>query len=337
MRFKLRKWSGNPVLSPLPDSEWQSLSVCNPGAWYEDGTFYLLYRAAGNDPEHIIRLGLATSQDGFHFERASDQPVFDISPDGPDGGCVEDARIVKFDGIYYVTYAYRPYPPGRYWEADRGYTRPKLPATAPAVERTNATSSGLAATKDFRTWRRLGRITRAGLDNRDVILFPEKIGGRYVMLHRPDQWVGPDYGCEQLSIWLAFGDDLLSWGDDVLLATGEQQWESGKLGGSTPPLRTDAGWLTIYHAVGSDWRYRVGVMMLDLEDPRRVVARAPDFIMEPEAKHETEGIYAGCVFPTGNVVVDGTLFVYYGAGDRFVGCATAPIQELVDYVMQYRK
>ena len=119
MDLRLGKYEGNPVLSPLPGSPWQDLSVCNPGAWYEDGTFYLVYRAAGNDPEHIIRMGLATSSDGLQFERASEKPVFDVSQEGPDGGCVEDARIVKFDGIYYMTYAYRPYPPGRYWEANR--------------------------------------------------------------------------------------------------------------------------------------------------------------------------------------------------------------------------
>ncbi len=336
MGFKLEKWEGNPVLSPKPGSPWEDLAVCNPGAWYEDGKFYLLYRAAGDDREHVIRMGLAVSEDGLHFERASDQPAFAPHPDGPDGGCVEDARIVKFDDIYYVTYAYRPYPPGRYWERDRDYRPPKFPDTAPLIERTNQTNTGLAATKDFRTWRRLGRIMPSTLDDRDVIIFPEKIAGRYVMLHRPMQWVGPDYGCDRPSIWLAFADDLLTWGDDVLLVTAEFEWEGGKIGGSTPPLRTSEGWLTLYHAVGADWRYRIGVMMLDLEDPSRIVARAPDFIMEPEFDYEIEGFYQGCVFPTGNVIVDGTLFVYYGGADRFVCCATAPVQDLIDYVMQYR-
>jgi len=175
------------------------------------------------------------------------------------------------------------------------------------------------------------------MDNRDVILFPERVGGRFAMLHRPVPWVGAEYGCDCPSIWLAFGDDLLTWGDDVLLAAPEQEWESRKLGGSTPPLLTDEGWLTIYHAVGPDYRYRVGVMMLDREDPRRVIARSPRYIMEPEFDYETKGFYQGCVFPTGNVVVDGTVYVYYGGADRFIGCATARLQDLVDYVMQYSR
>lgn len=336
MSFRLEKWTGNPVLSPLPGSEWQDLSVCNPGAWYEDGTFFLLYRAAGSDPQHIIRIGLATSRDGFHFTRASDRPVFGVSPEGPDGGCVEDPRIVKYGDTYYVTYAYRPYPPGRYWETERECRPPSLPPDAPLVERANQTNTGLATTRDFRAWRRLGRMTRADLDNRDVILFPEQVGGRYVLLHRPMQWVGERYGCEHPSIWLAFGDDPLTWGEDVLLAKAEQDWER-KIGGSTPPLRTEAGWLTLYHGVDASGTYRVGALMLDLADPRRVLARTPTPVMEPAFEYETVGIYAGCVFPTGNVVVGDTLFVYYGGADRFIGCATASLSALVDHVMRDRR
>lgn len=109
--MKLKKFEGNPILTPFPGNEWESLVTCNPGVYYDNGTFYMLYRAAGNDTEHVIRLGLATSKDGFHFERQSDKPVFAPSLDGPDAGCVEDPRIVKFDNEYYITYAYRPVPP----------------------------------------------------------------------------------------------------------------------------------------------------------------------------------------------------------------------------------
>lgn len=109
--MKLKRCADNPVLSPLKKNAWESLSVCNPGAWYEDGTFYLLYRAAGEDKEHIIRFGLAVSKDGFHFERVSDKPVLSPVIDSPDSGGIEDPRIVKFDDVFYITYAYRPFPP----------------------------------------------------------------------------------------------------------------------------------------------------------------------------------------------------------------------------------
>ena len=111
--MKLLRYGGNPILSPNPANEWENLVVCNPGVILDDGVFYMLYRAAGDDEKHVIRFGLATSTDGFHFQRVSDRPVFGPSADGPDSGCVEDARIVKFGDTFYVTYAYRPMAPGR--------------------------------------------------------------------------------------------------------------------------------------------------------------------------------------------------------------------------------
>ena len=88
--MKLKKFEGNPILSPSEKNDWESLVTCNPGVFYDNGMFYMLYRAAGNDREHVIRLGLATSRDGFYFERHSDRPAFSPSVDGPDSGCVED-------------------------------------------------------------------------------------------------------------------------------------------------------------------------------------------------------------------------------------------------------
>ena len=331
----LTKFRGNPILSPNDENEWESLVTCNPGVYFDKGVFYMLYRAAGDDAEHVIRLGLATSTDGFPFERASRQPVFEPGTDNFDSGCVEDPRIVKFDDDYYVTYAYRPFPPGQYWRF--GHDEVQLPDCgphAPAAIARNLGNSALAVTTDFRRFRRLGRITSPVLDDRDVILFPEKIGGRYVMLHRPKEYVGEPYGVSYPSIWLKFSDDLLDWEkkESHLLVTGrEGTWEE-KIGGSTPPLRTDRGWLLIYHGVEHGGRgfYRAGALLLDLENPLRIIARSPGFILEPEHDYELEGYYKGCVFPTGNVIVDDTLFVYYGGADKYVGVATCNVQELLD-------
>ena len=112
--MKLERYDGNPILSPNPKNAWESEVTTNPGAWYDEktGTVYLLYRAAGADPEHKIHLGLAVSNDGYNFERTSDQPVFSPSVDGFDAGCVEDPRIVRMGNYFYVTYACRPFPPG---------------------------------------------------------------------------------------------------------------------------------------------------------------------------------------------------------------------------------
>ncbi|MEP1779826.1 hypothetical protein [Reichenbachiella sp.] len=332
--MKLKKNSENPILSPNPNNSWENLAVCNPGAWYEDGKFYLLYRAAGDDEDHLIHFGLAVSDDGFTFKRVSDQPVFSPSSDGPDAGCVEDARIVKFDDYYYVTYAYRPFPPGQYWTmAPDQVNVANHGQNAPAVVNKNIANTGLAITKDFKSFKRLGRMTETVLDDRDVILFPEKINGKYALLNRPKEWIGPDYGCKYPAIWLTLSDDMMNWdySTSVMVIQGEEAWEE-KIGGSTPPLYTEDGWLTLYHGVDNKGIYRVGAMLLDLENPAKVLAKTKDFIMEPEFDYENEGLYNGCVFPTGNVIVDNTLYVYYGAADQYCGVATCKVDELVGFI-----
>ena len=335
--MKLQKYENNPVLTPNSANAWENLVTTNPGAWYENGTFYLLYRAAGNDKEHVIRFGLATSRDGFRFKRESDQPVFTPSQDGYDSGCVEDPRIVKFGENYYVTYAYRPFPPGEYWKfADDEVLLPPSDCFTPLAVRRNLGNTALATTKDFRSWRRLGRLTSPCLDDRDVILFPEQVGGRYVMLHRPKEYIGEKYGPKFPAIWIKFSEDLLEWENKpshLLIEGIEGTWEE-KIGGSTPPLKTDDGWLVLYHGVdcGGTGLYRVGALLLDLNDPLKVLARTPEPILEPEFDYETEGFYNGCVFPTGNVIVNDTLYVYYGAADRNVGVAVCPVSELLRHL-----
>ena len=336
--MKLKKFSGNPILRPLETNSWENLIVCNPGAWYENGIFYLLYRAAGDDEDHVIRFGLATSKDGYNFTRENDLPCFGPSKEGPDSGCVEDARIVKFDDYYYITYAFRPFHPGQYWRFNHDEVlTPEMGENAPVFLKKNIANSALAITKDFKTWRRLGRITQSNLDDRDVIIFPEKINGKYVMLHRPKEWIGVGYGPKYPAIWIRSSDDLLNWEEPstVLIEGIEESWEE-KVGGSTPPIKTDKGWFLLYHGVEKGGRgyYRVGALMLDLNDPTKVIARTRNFIMEPEFDYELEGYYSGCVFPTGNIVKDGILYVYYGGADKYVGVATADFDELVNKLLK---
>ena len=333
--MKLQRHTDNPILKPHPSNPWENLVVCNPGVIHHDGQFHMLYRAAGDDKDHVIHFGLATSRDGIHFERQSDQPILSPSTDGPDAGCIEDPRIVKLDGHFYITYAYRACKPGQYWlAADNSAYNPR-DSSLPPLFGENMTASGLLLSDDLRTFRRLGRITRSDVDDRDVILFPEKIGGKYVMLHRPMQWAGPDFENKYPAMWLCYSDDLLTWSESTLLAKGEFAWEN-KIGGSCPPIRTEHGWFVIYHAVDSKGIYRVGVMMLDLEDPSKVIARTPEPIMEPEEDFEWNGLYPhGVVFPTANVVVDDLLYVYYGAADQRIGVATADFAALVEHVMNH--
>ena len=333
--MKLQRYHGNPLLSPNADNWWEALAVFNPAAWYdeEEKQVVLLYRAAEAGPEYKCYFGLAKSCDGYRFERVSDDPAFSPSVDGYDASTVQDPRMVKIGEYYYITYACRHFPFGQFWvpEASR-YKPPVCPEDFPRYLRKNATSTGLLLTRDFKTYIRAGRLTDPLVDDRDVVLFPEKIKGKFVMLHRPLEWVGDRYGTSQPAVWISLADDLLGFRTSRFLATGKHDWECGKIGINTPPIKTPDGWLTIYHAVGDDAYYRLGAMLLDLEEPWKVTHRTREWIMQPEEDYEIEGFYRGCVFPCGKVVIDGTLFVYYGGADTYVALATCPLEELLVYL-----
>lgn len=155
------------------------------------------------------------------------------------------------------------------------------------------------------------------------------------------QWVGPEYGTDHPGIWLCFSEDLETWSELILIAKPEFDWEDNRIGGSTPPLRTDAGWLVFCHGVQTEDRatrrvcYRLGAMLLDVDDPTQVIARTSQPIMEPEAYYEKFGLYVpNVIFPTANVVKDGLVYLYYGVCDTAIALATAPLDALVARVLR---
>jgi predicted GH43/DUF377 family glycosyl hydrolase len=336
--MKLQRYDGNPILSPHPKHPWEDLAVFNPAAWYDEKKkeVLLLYRTGESHADYKCYFGLATSRDGYHFERVGDQPVLSPSIEGFDGATIQDPRLIKMGDWFYVTYACRHYPFGQFWipEVKRRYEVPDCPPEFPRYLRKNATLTGLAMTRDFKSWVRAGWLTDPLLDDRDVILFPEKVGGKFVMIHRPLEWVGPDYGTEHACAWISLADDLLGFprAGSRLLIKNKYPWEAFKMGVNTPPIRTPHGWFTLYHAVGPDKYYRLGALLLDLEEPWRVVHRTPDWLMEPETDYEIEGFYRGVCFPCGTAVIDGTLFVYYGGGDEYCALATCPFDELITHL-----
>jgi len=333
---KLQRFQGNPILSAHPDHPWEDLAVFNPAAWYdqEKKEVLLLYRAAESHPEYKCYFGLATSKDGYTFERVSHEPVIGPSDNGFDASTIQDPRMVKMGDTYFITYASRFYPFGQFWApAQERYQWPAVPEDYPRFLRENATSTGLLLTRDFKRFIRAGRLTDPLLDDRDVILFPEKISGDYWLMHRPLEWVGPEYGTDFPAVWISRAHDMMGFRKSELLITPKYDWGNGKIGINTPPIKTAHGWLTLYHAVGKDLHYRIGALLLDLENPARVLHRTADWIMQPEADYELNGFYQGCVFPCGKVVIDNTLFVYYGGADKVVGLATCNLDDLLDYLI----
>ena len=209
-------------------------------------------------------------------------------------GC-EDPRVVRIEGVYYINYS--------------------------SVSDVGICTS-LARTLDFNTVEKLGLIFAP--DNRDVCLFPERIGGCYWALHRP---APTHFGSP--GIWVAKSPDLIHWGDHKsLLDTSGGGWDQRKVGGGAPMLKTAKGWLQIYHGVDQAQRYCLGALLLDLEDPTRIIARMSDPLMEPVAKYEREGFFGNVVFTCGATIRDEILHIYYGAADEVMGLATIPLRTL---------
>ncbi len=331
----------NPIVRPGL-YEWRMATVFNPGVIYEDGRFFMYERAAGKLRPFHCYIGMLESRDGVHFRHVKDEPVF--TPEMADSpyGSVQDPRVVKIDDTYYMTFAFRPYA-WSYHPTGLGVpecSAAKFPGFSGKPE-DNQSRSGIAVSKDRVHWDFLCWATPLELDDRDVILFPEKIGGKFVALRRPLQFVGPEYGTDKPGIWICFSEDLRDWSKLELIAKPESQWESSRIGGSTPPIRTEEGWLVLYHGVENRYPptqrviYRLGAMILDLDDPRKVIARSRNFIMEPETYYEKFGLYIpNVIFPTGSVVKDGLLYLYYGVCDTAIALATVPLDELLADVLK---
>jgi predicted GH43/DUF377 family glycosyl hydrolase len=190
-------------------------------------------------------------------------------------------------------------------------------------------ATALASTADFQSFQRHGIIFCP--ENKDVVLFPEKIGGQYMAMHRPN----PNTHLCPPEIWIARSPDLLHWGAHERLLGSEASWATVKIGGGTPPVRTDRGWLSLFHGhiepqtAGGVGQYSAASMLLDLEDPRRVLGVSPQPVMQAEADFERIGFLPDIVFPTAVVGRGDQLDVYYGAADTATGVVRYSLDELV--------
>ena len=290
--MKLRRYEGNPILKPKPENAWESENVFNTAVVYDHGLFHLLYRAMGKDG--ISRIGYAVSTDGFNFFRF-DKPVFTPKRILEPRGC-EDPRIVKIENRFYMTYtAY----------SEKGMR------------------IGLASTDNFINWKRY-RLEWPEMNNKNAVLFPEKINGKYVLLHRP-------MDKEPMGIWIAYSDNLAEWYGqrEVMAPLGDVDWESKKIGAGAPPIRTEKGWLLIYHSVDEDDVYRLGAAIFCLDDPSKLLYRYPEPILEPETYYELRGEVPRVVFACGACEVRNKYYIYYGGADRVICVATIDKEELL--------
>jgi predicted GH43/DUF377 family glycosyl hydrolase len=189
----------------------------------------------------------------------------------------------------------------------------------------------LASTKDFTHFEKHG-LVGPDRNDKDWVLFPERIGGRIAMLHRLQSKVQIAYfeSVEQLENSQKFWDEYVKHFRDYEVIRPKFTWEKMKVGVGPPPIRTERGWFVIYHGVSEERIYRAGAVLLDLDDPTKVVARTREPILEPEMEFEKRGVVPNVVFPDGAIIQDGTLLTFYGGADKVCCVASAPIDEFLD-------
>lgn len=300
MKSIFKRYSKNPILRP-EDMPSDCFAVYNGGVVKTHGGYIALVRT--EDSVRYQRVWCARSSDGYRFS-PDPEPVRFIADDMEQyrkytADSFFDPRINPVEGKFYITYAAYTF---RY-----------------------GCRIGIGETEDFRTVRHISFPHH--VQNRNAVLFPEKINDMYVMLHRPETGgIG--------NLWISRSPDLRFWGDcEVVADRGSGRWDSIKIGAGTPPLKTSRGWLVVTHAVDSNCSgqfYTVGAVLLDLQELSKLVARSR-MLMCPEMPYETNGFAPNVVFPCGAVPEpDGSLKLYYGAADNFECLAETTVQALLD-------
>lgn len=242
----------------------------------------------------LSHIRLARSKDGINF--VIDEKPFIFPNAEEESWGMEDPRVTYIDGEYYINYT----------------------SVTP-----NGAATSLISTTDFETYTRHGIIFAP--ENKDVTIFPEKIGDKYVAFNRPVPCAigNPD-------MWIAESPDLVHWGKQKHFCgvAGDDSWENGRIGGGAVPFKTDKGWVKIYHAADKDNRYCLGVFLLDSEDPSKVIAKTKQPILEPDAVYEKEGFFGNVVFTCGCLLEGDTVVIYYGAADDKICRADVKLEEI---------
>ena len=341
----------NPILRPsdfTPAIEGMEIAcLLNPGVFVMDGRICMIIRVAERPEQKEGKISFPVYEDN-RFK------VLEFDRDSPDIDLF-DPRVINYKGQDYLTtlsylrlvfsddgvhfYEDSKYPPvfgSGFYESfgiedcrvatmDDGYCLTFTEVSPVAV------GVGMMRTRDFRHFTHEGMIFPP--HNKDCALFEEKIDGRYYALHRPSS---PELGGNYM--WIAESPDRIHWGRHKCVATTRKGFfDSARLGAGASPIRTDEGWLEIYHGADSSNRYCLGAMLLDLKDPSKVLARSSEPIMEPVAPYEQTGFFGNVVFTNGQIVDGDTVHIYYGASDEVICKADFSIKEILAMLKDGRK
>ena len=329
----LKRYKGNPILKPIPENYWEAKSVYNPAAIRIDGVTYIIYRTLGND--NISRLGLAWSKDGINIDGRLNYPAFTPDTeyeldktevlknrDREKGGC-EDPRLTLIGDRIYMTYS--------------AYSDVLQIAMVSIEVRDFINIPHIPKSEIKKKWIRYGPLF-ANIYDRNAVLFPEKINGKYALLRRPIRG-------EIRNIAISFSEILEPpWKNNFveIMKTRPRMWDSERVGAGAQVLKSRYGWLLIYHGVGINKgrrSYMIGAALLDLNDPTKVIYRSPEPIFVPEKDYEFYGWAPNVVFTNGIVpknkdsdqIINDTdeLMMYYGGGDQVIGVASARLCDII--------
>ena len=319
LSLEMEKHIANPIVSPYNDNDWEAFTTLNPAAFAIDDKVHVLYRAQGFD--YISKLGYARFLNGTTLEHRSKKPIYapqesfetnltnqansSFTSAGGYGGC-EDPRVTQIDDKLYMTYV-----------AFDGWSPPRVALTSIKID-------------DFLqerwNWEKPVLISKPGVVDKSGCILSEKIRGKYVIFHRVFPNIQVDFV------------DSLNFDGETNFLKGEfeikirpDKWDSRKIGAGAPPLKTKEGWLLIYYGVDDkdDSKYQIGAMLLDLNDPTKVLHRTDSPIIKPEEDYEMNGFKPGIVYPCGAVILKDQLMVYYGGADSHVCVATADLEEFL--------
>jgi predicted GH43/DUF377 family glycosyl hydrolase len=296
----IHRWEGNPLIT-LDEIPFPCNTVFNAACAKMGAEYILLLRVEDLKGRSVF--ASARSEDGFHFE-VDPAPAMTPAMTGPfseyESMGVEDPRITELEGQFYIMYT-------------------AVSCYGPRL--------ALARTHDFKNFERVALISEP--ENKDGVLFPRRIGGRYVRLDRP---MASGLG----NMWISYSEDLADWGDSrLLISIRPGFWDCDRIGASAQPLETDKGWLEIYHGVkftSSGPLYRLGALLLDREDPAKVLGRSGIPVLAPREYYERVGDVNNVVFSCGVIYEEfsGNVKVYYGAADTCICVGMAKLDELLE-------
>ncbi len=331
--LKLSRLNENPVLGPIAEHWWESQAVFNPAALVAGGRVHVLYRALGADG--ISRIGYASSADGIHFDKRLPDPVYaaenleearshrpftsparltydtvSYASGGGWGGC-EDPRAVIIEGRVYMTFNMF-----NGWDSMR-------------VAFTSMDEYNLLHARGL--WSNFDYLSRPGDRQKNWVLFPEKIGGKFALFHNLDRG-------DESRVHIKYMQELTmeeaptssEAPDPQRLPDHEVAWHNRTRSAAAPPIKTSEGWLLLYHAMDKNDpnRYKLGALLLDRDDPTKVIARAINPLLAPDAWYENDW-KPGIIYVSGAVVFKGDLIVYYGGGDKYVAAAKINLRDFL--------